>query len=379
MATVGDLQAELAAAKLEIAALQNAAPAQASGPVLVKKDPKLRTYSGEPGFTAWREEAEDVISVHSLSGQAAADFLYDKLRDSARNEIKCRGKSVRQSHSLILSALTEVFAERKSASQHLSTFYARRQRDGESIMDFSHALADLVNKVIDSQKVKMSDDDREQMLQDQFAENLNESQLRWELKQSRKRPGVTWTFIELRTIALEWAAESSTSSKRRPTCNEQMPQPITEKTRSEVAAVVNRVNTIENQITDQLQVVHAALEQTQEMVRRMNLNFQTGVAPATPPPQQNPPLRPDAPVYYPVPQSSGAQPAPAHPYTDLPQPTGAQPQQHDPPFGWRRGRCRKCHIWGHFRFECDAYQQWMASQPQPRRSGNDWAPPKRSR
>lgn len=120
MATIQSLQAELDELKLELADSKKPVP---PAPVVLKKDQKLRLFYGDPAdFAAWKEEAEDAVTNGNLSGRSAADLVYEKLRADARSEIKCRGSGVRESHVLILSALEEVFGERKSASQHLSTF-----------------------------------------------------------------------------------------------------------------------------------------------------------------------------------------------------------------------------------------------------------------
>ena len=92
------------------------------------------------------------------------------LHDDTRTEMKCRSVEGRRDVELLFQALEEVYGETLTSSQSFWHFYERRQRDGESILDFSHGLVlllDILNRV---KPEEISHRDR--MLREQFLENV---------------------------------------------------------------------------------------------------------------------------------------------------------------------------------------------------------------
>ena len=118
--------------------------------VVVQRERKLRRFSGSAldlSFVDWVEEARACLSVHGLEGVAAANFVLSSLQDDARIEMKCRSAEERRDVELLFQALEVVYGVTLSSSQLLRHFYESRQRDGESISDFSHGLVLLLDRL----------------------------------------------------------------------------------------------------------------------------------------------------------------------------------------------------------------------------------------
>lgn len=80
-------------------------------------------------------------------------------------------------------------------------FFSRKQQDGETLQEFSHALMCLMEKVV--QKSPQGSLNREVLLRDQFVEHVSDCSLRRELKQFF-RGHSTATLIDVRTEAIRW-------------------------------------------------------------------------------------------------------------------------------------------------------------------------------
>ena len=177
--------------------------------VVVQRERKLRRFSGSAidlSFADWVEEARACLSVHGLEGVAAANFVLSSLQDDARIEMKCRSAEERRDVELLFQALEEVYGETLSSSQLLRHFYERRQRDGESISDFSHGLVLLLDRLnrVKPEEVSHRNNYGDKMLREQFLENVRSVHLRWDLKR-RVEQDPDIPFLAIRKVALSWA------------------------------------------------------------------------------------------------------------------------------------------------------------------------------
>ena len=177
--------------------------------VVVQRERKLRRFSGSAldlSFVDWVEEARACLSVHGLEGVAAANFVLSSLQDDARIEMKCRSAEERRDVELLFQALEEVYGETLSSSQLLRHFYERRQRDGESISDFSHGLVLLLDRLnrVKPEEVSHRNNYGDKMLREQFLENVRSVHLRWDLKR-RVEQDPDIPFLAIRKVALSWA------------------------------------------------------------------------------------------------------------------------------------------------------------------------------
>ena len=177
--------------------------------VVVQRERKLRRFSGSAldlSFVDWVEEARACLSAHGLEGVAAANFVLSSLQDDARIEMKCRSAEERRDVELLFQALEEVYGETLSSSQLLRHFYERRQRDGESISDFSHGLVLLLDRLnrVKPEEVSHRNNYGDKMLREQFLENVRSVHLRWDLKR-RVEQDPDIPFLAIRKVALSWA------------------------------------------------------------------------------------------------------------------------------------------------------------------------------
>ena len=113
----------------------------------------------------------------------------------------------------IFHLLQESFGEKRSVPQLLKAFYDRRQREGETLRAFSHALRELQAKIQKKSVTKSSGQDA--ALRDHFAENVRDPLLRKELKKFiRTHPEIS--FLDTREEAIRWAEEDEKSCGPRP-------------------------------------------------------------------------------------------------------------------------------------------------------------------
>ena len=173
--------------------------------VVVQRERKLRRFGGtaDEQIDEWMEEARACLTVHNLAGIAAANFVLSYLEGAARVEIKCRPAEERSDVEKIFRALEEVYGETQTPSRILRMFYERRQKEGESVASFSHALVQLIDRL---QRVDPSERSTERMLREQFSENVRNLHLRWDLKR-RAEQDSDCSFLAIRKVAMVWAKE----------------------------------------------------------------------------------------------------------------------------------------------------------------------------
>ena len=83
-------------------------------------------------------------------------------------------------------------------------FFSRKQQEGETLQEFSHALMSLIEKVV--KKAPNGLPNKDVLLRDQFVEHVSDCTLRRELKQFvRSHP--TTTLIDVRSEAIRWEQE----------------------------------------------------------------------------------------------------------------------------------------------------------------------------
>ena len=118
--------------------------------------------------------------------------------------MKLRPKAERDTSEKICNILLEAFGERRTTPQLLKSFYERKQKDGETLREFSHALCEIYNRIHSRDPSIIPS--RDQALRDQFADNVRDQLLRKELKRM-VRSNFSCKFLEVREEALHWAEE----------------------------------------------------------------------------------------------------------------------------------------------------------------------------
>ncbi len=138
----------------------------------------------------WIEEAQACMQARHMSASDKAFFLFDHSEGEARDEIRYRSDDERNDPAKNISVLKELYGYSQSYVSLQEAFFSRRQREGESLLEFSLALFGLLEQV--KQKSPYVMPNSKVLLRDQFIEHVNDSALRRELKQLvRGQPTLT--------------------------------------------------------------------------------------------------------------------------------------------------------------------------------------------
>lgn len=170
------------------------------------RERKCPMFRGRVGISIdeWVEEVNACVRVRHLGLLDKAYFMFDHLEGEARDEIKYRPRAEREDPAKIESVLKELYGCSKSYVALQENFFSRKQLDGESLQEFSHALFSLMDKVKQCSPESVPQSDR--LLRDQFAEHVLDSDLRRELKRLvRQTPGLS--MLEVRAAAICWERE----------------------------------------------------------------------------------------------------------------------------------------------------------------------------
>lgn len=158
------------------------------------------------GVDEWVEEVRASMRARHLGPNDQANFIFDHLEGEARDEIKYRPRVDRDDPECVLTILKDLYGCPKSYVSLQEDFFSRRQLEGESLQEYSHALYCLMEKVIASAPNRMTNS--AVLLRDQFVENVCDSDLRRELKRLvRGNPELS--LLDVRTEAIRWEREGS--------------------------------------------------------------------------------------------------------------------------------------------------------------------------
>ena len=182
--------------------------------VVIPNEQKLRKCSGRHGDNVlsiedFIDNAKSAITLRGLPLSEQANFVLSYLEGPAKEEMKLYLTNSDQ----IFDLLQESFGEKRSVPQLLKAFYDRRQREGETLREFSHALRGLQSKIEKKSVTKSSGQDA--ALRDHFAENARDPLLRKELKKFIRTPPEV-SFLDTREEAIRWAEEDEKSCGPRP-------------------------------------------------------------------------------------------------------------------------------------------------------------------
>ncbi|KAG1952466.1 hypothetical protein F2P79_010360 [Pimephales promelas] len=174
--------------------------------VFVPRDRKCPIFRGRSGIglAEWIEEVQSCMRARHLSTSDQAFFLFDHLEGEAREEVKFRPTAERESPDKIIAILQELYGCCESYVSLQEAFFSRRQREGETLQEFSLALMSLMTSV--KQRAPGDIPNADVLLRDQFIEHVLDGALRRELKQyARRQPAAT--LLEVRAEAIRWERE----------------------------------------------------------------------------------------------------------------------------------------------------------------------------
>lgn len=185
------------------AGLPGAAPERL---LYIPRERKCPMFRGNVGIgvVEWVEEVRASMRARHLARIDQAYFIYDHLEGSAKDEIKYRPQQDREDPEKVLTILQEVYGCSLSYVALQKDFFSRKQLEGESLQDYSHALFELMKKIM--RNAPQAIPNSAILLRDQFVEHVNDSDLRRALKQVvRAKPLVT--LLDVRGEAVRWERE----------------------------------------------------------------------------------------------------------------------------------------------------------------------------
>lgn len=181
--------------------------------VYVPRDRKCPMFRGRTGLgiSEWSEEVQACMRARHLSTIDQAYFIYDHLEGEAKEEIKYRPRVEREDPVRVLNILQELYGCSQSYVTLQEEFFSRKQQEGETLQEFSHALMCLMERV--GKKAPSAMPNSDGLLRDQFVENVYDCALRRELKQLiRRQPNAT--LLEVRSEAIRWEREGMPGGSR---------------------------------------------------------------------------------------------------------------------------------------------------------------------
>lgn len=184
--------------------------------VYVPRERHIAPFSGDidkdgRSVDEFIEEVERVLSARNQSPPEQFDFVMSLLRGSALEEVRLRKDEETDQIGDLFSYLREAFGDKRSASQLLQYFYSCKQKEGEDIRDFSHALSQALSSVMKQHPGSVANG--KLALRDQFVDGVRDPSLRRELrKYVRAHPESS--LIEVREEAYLWVSEEPTASAK---------------------------------------------------------------------------------------------------------------------------------------------------------------------
>ncbi|XP_073803888.1 uncharacterized protein [Danio rerio] len=174
--------------------------------ILIPRERRCSTFSGrgDEDVFEWIEEMKSNLRARNLPAREEALFILDHLGGSARSEIKFRPRVEREDPEKVFSVLRELYGCAYSYISLQEQFFSRKQEEGESLQDFSHALFALMEKVV--QCAPGGVPNSAILLRDQFVEHVVDNSLCRELKRYvRLHPQST--ILDVRKEAIRWVDE----------------------------------------------------------------------------------------------------------------------------------------------------------------------------
>lgn len=217
------------------------------------------------GVDEWIEEVRASMRVRHVGPTDQAGFIFDHLEGEARDEIKYRTVAERDHPETVFKILKELYGCQKPYILLQEDFFSRRQLEGETLQEFSHALFCLMERVVANAPYRMTNSPT--LLRDQFVENVNNPNLRRELKRLvRENPN--YTLLDVRSEAIKWEREGGVVEGRAnfhsvptlcATQNVNMPQQVLPPpdTASQLASLAALVQKQQEQLTQITQTLAA--------------------------------------------------------------------------------------------------------------------------
>ncbi|KAL0154049.1 hypothetical protein M9458_050649 [Cirrhinus mrigala] len=186
--------------------------------VYIPRERKCPRFSGkisQDSLTVedWVEEARRHLSMRPMLRAEQALAIFNLLDGEARTEIRFRPVSERDDPEKIFNVLISIYGCSQSYISLQKQFFQRRQLEGESLREYSHALMSLMDVIKRKDLACFANPDT--VLRDQFIEFVRDNMLRRELRR-QVRLDPTLSFLDARKEALRWVEEGENPCVQRP-------------------------------------------------------------------------------------------------------------------------------------------------------------------
>ena len=178
---------------------------KAKKPMFVTKDKKLPRYNGTGDVEEWIEEIEVYCESRNLQDAQCVDVMMEHLTGIAKDEVRCREATQRETDEQIKGILRDAFGEKSTVGQLWTKFHSRRQAAKENVLEFSIALMKLLDRIA---KLDQTLTDKGPLLKSRFTEGLKDEGLRRDaVRLDLDHPD--WDFFTLRKRVLQIAGVDS--------------------------------------------------------------------------------------------------------------------------------------------------------------------------
>jgi hypothetical protein len=187
-------------------------------PVVLMPRREIPVFSGERG-QAVGEFVEQVEEAWASQGLARSRdrmrFLWSHLSTRVRDEILCYPEDVRDSGRKVLGILKEVYGDKRSVCQLLTSFNGMYQRAGEDVREFGTRLNRAFRALVESQRQEGQEVLSETLLRDHFIGQLSDVLLSRQLKE-KVFDNAQLSFFEIREAAIRWDSGAHPSALAAP-------------------------------------------------------------------------------------------------------------------------------------------------------------------
>ncbi len=169
------------------------------------KDRKIDKFTSSMDVDEWVSNVELHVNKKYSSEQEKVIFIWDKLTEDIKTELRLQIDQNKSSSSELLVLLKSVYGVKKSPFELEMEFYAMNQSPGDTLTAYSHDLMKLLF-LLQKQAPHMKKHS-DKMLKQKFADGVVNNDLKRELKRLN-RENENLKFYELRDLATDWVKDS---------------------------------------------------------------------------------------------------------------------------------------------------------------------------
>lgn len=231
--------------------------------VLITRERKLQKLTGRPKTDA-DPEVGDWLSdirqhIEELDESQKIDTIMGYLGGSAKDEVKLRPDTERNTADKILHIIETTFKVTDSLASLSQTLYNRTQEQGETVQSYSLALLKLNSKIQKKGGVALDSI----ALTDKFIEGLLDPSLRRDMRRlNKEHPRLT--FVQFREKVLDLVQEDEVEIQKKKTV-----KTAEVKAESDLAELLKQQMELQKQTTAALTALQQQQQKTDEKVAQL--------------------------------------------------------------------------------------------------------------